>query len=340
MKKILSMVLIGALLVTLLVGCGKTQDNQEQGNSADDQITLKVAHIFSSTHPADIALQKFKEIVERDTDGRVTVDIYNSGVLGGDVEEIQQVVAGQLDAAVVMGVALWQGMDPRTAIEEVPFLFKDADMAHRAYDGAFGEKLAKEVLEPTGVKVLAYWENGFRHFTNNKRPIYKPEDMVGIKFRSAQSPLRIQMFQELGANAIPMAFPEVFTGLQQGTIDGQENPLATIESSKFYEVQEYLSLSGHIYSCAPFVINPKIWESYPDDVKEVILKAAAETRDMERQLIAENDQQYIDTMKKAGIKVNEVDKDAFKEAVQSVWDIFKEDVGSDLIDAVLQFENE
>jgi TRAP-type C4-dicarboxylate transport system substrate-binding protein len=167
----------------------------------------------------------------------------------------------------------------------------------------------------------------------------EPKDMEGIKFRSAEVPIRIEMFNTLGASAIPMAFPEVFTGLQQGTIDGQENPLSIISTSKFNEVQKYLSLSGHIYSSALFIINPETWNSYPEDVKNAIQKAADEARDYERQLVSKAEETLVQELKEAGMKVNEVDKEAFIDAVQPVWDNFREKYGSELIDAAIKYGN-
>jgi len=299
-------------------------------------VKINVAHIFSSTHPATIALQRFKKIVEDKTDNQVTVDIYDSGVLGVDVEELQQVIAGSLDAAIIMGISIWQGYDSRAAIEEVPFLFQTPEEAHKALDGKFGNILAKDVLEPVGVKVLAYWENGFRHFTNNKRPIEKPEDMKGIKFRSAQSPIRVAMFRTLDASAIPMAFPELFTGLQQGTVDGQENPLSVIYNSKFYEVQEYLSLSGHIYNAGVFIINPKLWDTLTDEQRSIIKSAAEECRNYQRSIIASEEEDILKKVKEEGMKINEVDRKAFVNAVQPVWELYIQENGRDLLDLAIE----
>jgi len=302
---------------------------------ADKNFVLKVAHIFAPTHPAQKGLELFKKLVEEKTSGVVRVDTYHSGVLGGDTEELQQVIAGTLDAAVIMGISIWTGMNPKAAVEELPFLFRDYEMAHNALDGAFGEKLASDVLEPVGIKVLSYWENGFRHFTNNVRPIIVPEDMKGIKFRSAESPIRIEMFKTLGASAVPIAFPELFTALQQGVVDGQENPLAVIESSRFYEVQKYLSLSGHIYNAGVFIVNPKTWERYPDDVKEIIQAAAHEAKDYERKLNGESDTMLVEKLKELGMQINEVDKEAFTAAVQPVWQGFMQKNGSELVDLAI-----
>lgn len=325
MKKVALLVLAIFVLTLLVVPVGFAKERN-----------IKVAHIFSTSHPATKALMKFKEIVEEKTAGEITVDVYDSGILGGDVEELQQVIAGSLDSAIIMGASIWQGYDERAALEEVPFLFKTPEEAHRAYDGKFGDVFAEEVLEPVGVKVLAYWENGFRHFTNNKRPIVKPEDMSGIKFRSAQSPIRVKMFNIMDASAIPMAFPELFTGLQQGTVDGQENPLAVIDSSKFYEVQKYLSLSGHIYNVGVFIINPKLWKSLTDEQRDIIMEAAETCRDLERQIIASENSQILKKVKEEGMEVNEVDKEAFLETVKPVWDFYIEENGPELLDLAVE----
>jgi tripartite ATP-independent transporter DctP family solute receptor len=236
-----------------------------------------------------------------------------------------------------MGIQIFQGYNKLSAFEELPFLFPDAAAAHQAYDGKLGDLITQDILEPVGVKVLCYWENGFRHFTNNKRPITTPDDMSGIKFRSAQSPLRIKMFEILGSSAIPMAFPEVFTGLQQGTVDGQENPLPVIESSRFYEVQKYLSLSGHIYSVAMFLMNPARLASFSPEDQKIIADASIVARDLQREINAKEAETALAKMKEAGIEVNTVDRELFVEKVQPVWDIFRADGGDYLIKAALEY---
>mgnify|MGYP000865087400 CR=1 FL=1 len=338
-KRSIVLMLVFILSITAITGCNNSngKDTITDTITENNTITIKVAHVLAPDHPVQKGLEKFAEVLNEDTNGRVKVDIYDSGVLGGEAEALNQVIAGSLDSSVITTMSIWQGYNPEAGIEDLPFLFKDSEMAHKALDGDYGKLAAERIIEPTGVKVVNIWENGFRHFTNNTRPIIEPDDMRGIKFRSAEVPIRIEMFNELGASAIPMAFPEVFTGLQQGTIDGQENPLSIIETSKFYEVQEYLTLSGHIYSSAPFVFNSKIWEGYPDNIKNAIQKAADEARDYERQLISENDEKLVDELTKGGMKVNEVNKEAFIDAVQPVWDNYVQDFGSELVEAAVKY---
>jgi tripartite ATP-independent transporter DctP family solute receptor len=236
--------------------------------------TYKIANVLTPTHPYNVSLQKFAEDIKAESSGRIQFEILHSGVLGGDVEQLTQVIAGSLDSVVMGGVSVFQNFNKKSGVEELPFLFKDLETARQAYDGEFGQKINEEIIVPLGLVPLGYMENGLRHFTNSKRPIVKPADMKGIKFRSGVSPIRIEMFRLLDAQAVSMAFPELFTGLQQGTVDGQENPLAIIYSSKFYEVQKYLSMSGHIYNSGPIIFNKKIWEAMPGEDQELIRNIA------------------------------------------------------------------
>ena len=152
-----------------------------------------------------------------------------------------------------MGAANWEGYNEEAGVALLPFLFPDIEKARKAWNGEFGKKFAKEIIEPTGCKVLSIWESGYRHMTNNIRPVKVPADMKGIKFRTNNKNMNPKMFKALDGNVIMMSFSEVFTALQNGTIDGQENPLANIYTSSIQEVQKYLSLTGHMYDAAPFV---------------------------------------------------------------------------------------
>ena len=305
-------------------------------NAASEKTyNLKIAHVNSQTHPAHIALEKFKEIVEEKTDGKVKVDIYDSSVLGGELEEIQQVIDGSLTAAMIMGMSNWQNMVPETAIEELPFMYPDVEHARAAFDGAYGDFVKENWIEPTGLKVLCFWESGFRHFTNNIRPIVTPDDMKDIKFRSAQSEIRVKMFEALGASATIINFSELYTALQQKTVDGQENPLSIITANGFYDVQKYLSLSGHFYSTALFIVNPDFWDSLPAEYQEIIQAASEECRDLDRQLSSESEADMIQTCKDHGMEVNEIDAEAFKAAMDSVWALYTDQFGTDAVNLAL-----
>ena len=341
MKRLITTAL--ALIMALsMAACGNQAAPQSSGSSggassqtSEKTYTLKIAHVNSQTHPAHLALVKFKEMVEEQTKGAVVVDIYDSSVLGGELEEIQQVIDGSLSAAMVMGMSNWQSMVPETAIEELPFMYPDVEAARAAFDGAYGDFVKENWIEPTGVKVLSFWESGFRHFTNNVRAIYVPEDMKDIKFRSAQSEIRVKMFETLGASATIINFNELYTALQQGTVDGQENPLSIITANGFYDVQKYLSLSGHFYSTALFIVNPDFWAGLPAEYQEIIQAAADECRDYDRELSSTSEADMIQTCKDNGMEVNEIDAEAFKEKMNDVWALYTNEFGMEAVNLAL-----
>lgn len=247
-KRFLSIILCLAMVFSL-AACGGNQDSPsdenpgqastDSGTQSGDQIVIKISHQNAITHPTQAGLEKFKELLEERSNGTMTCDIYDSAVLGNDNSNLQQVIAGSLDAAMIMGADIWQGYDKRAMIENLPFMFSTYEEARAAWDGEFGQYMKENVLEPCGGHVVNFWENGFRHFTNNTRPLTVPEDCHGIKFRTADNPLRLMMFEEFGASAIVLNFSELYSALQQGTVDGQENPLSNIISSCLYEVQDY-----------------------------------------------------------------------------------------------------
>jgi tripartite ATP-independent transporter DctP family solute receptor len=292
--------------------------------------------MFAPTHPISIALEEFEKMVEERSNGALDIELYGNCVLGSEDEVQQMVLMGSVDSTLLAGMATFESLDERVSIDEIPFLFSKAEDARAAYDGAYGDKLT-EILNNCGVENIAFWETGFRHITNNVRPIVEPSDLEGVKLRVYTGLYRVMQFEALGAAAVPMAFNEVFTGLQQGTIDGQENPLGTIESSKFNEVQKYLSLSGHIYQSSIFVFNKDIWNSYSAEEQAILRECALECRDLERKLNEENDAKLVDLLTQGGMEVNEINKPAFIEKVQPVWDYYIEHNGSELIDLAKQY---
>ena len=324
------------LLTAFLFGCSKKDEPGAGGQAASgEKVQLTVAHVLSDTHPEHVGLVGMaKELKER-TNGSVQLNVIPGGALGSESDEINQVTTGALHMALIQGISLFQGIDSRLSVEEVPFLFQSREQAYKAVDGEFGSRVS-QILGDKGIHVIAYWENGFRHFTNSKRPITKPADMQGIKFRSAPSEIRLQMFQELGASAIPMAFTELFTGLQQGTVDGQENPLSIISSSKFYEVQKYLSLSGHIWNTSVLIVNPGVWAKLSDDQKKAVQELSFKYRDQVRKEIANQDTKIVEELKAKGMQVNEVDKAAFQAAVQNVTKTYVQKNGDELLKLVQQ----
>jgi tripartite ATP-independent transporter DctP family solute receptor len=207
---------------------------------------------------------------------------------------------------------------------ELPYLVRDRDHMKRIEEEIFWPSL-HPVVEAQGYKVLAVWENGFRHITNNVRPIVTPEDLKGIKLRTPSGVWRVRMFESYGASASPMELSEVFMALQTGVMDGQENPLTQITGQRFQEVQKYLSLSGHVYTPA-YVTAGAAFERLPADVQEILTEAAKETQGFVYEEAARMDNELVAVIEEAGTEVNEVDKDAFVDASKSVYDLFAQEV--------------
>jgi tripartite ATP-independent transporter DctP family solute receptor len=335
-KNLMSFFAFTMIVLIFLTACSDSTSTNTEDDIDIEEKVMKVSHNQQPTHPVHVALESFKKEVEEKTNGSVIVDLYPSATLGDDQTNLDQVSLGSIQAGITMGslANLVVGTDdPRALFEELPFMFPDAEAARKAWDGPLGEQY-KELGREHGLEVLCHWENGFRNMTNNIRPIVIPKDMEGIKFRIAPSEMRQLLFKELNATAIPMAFPELFTGLQQGTVDGQENPLSIIETSKFYEVQKYLSLSRHIYNTATFYVNPDWFNSLTAEEQEIIQEASEKARDYMRELNDEFEATSIKTLEDNGMEVNEIDREAFVTAAEPVWEYYVSNYegGQELID--------
>ena len=354
MKKVISIVLCFAMLLAF-AACGNSStpasntpasttpasntpaSNAPASNTpaaAAPQVVIKISHQNAITHPTQKGLEEFKALLEAKSNGTMSCDIYDSAVLGNDDSNLQQVIANSLDAAMIMGSDIWQGYDKRAMVENLPFAFSTYEEARGAWDGEFGTYMKENVLDPCGGHVVDYWENGFRHFTNNIRALYVPSDCKGIKFRTANNPLRLMMFEEFGSSAIVLAFSELYTAMQQGTVDGEENPLSNIVASSFYEVQKYLSLSSHIYSTSVFVFSEKCWNSLTPEQQAIVTECAEEAKLVTRKMTEELDADYLKVCTDNGMEVNEIDVDAFRAASQPVWDYYESEFGSEIVDRV------
>ncbi len=295
--------------------------------------TLKVGHVLAPSHPYQYGLEKFAQLVEEKTGGSIIVKVFHSSQLGGEREMIEALQFGTLDMTLVSTAPL-AGFLPQFQVFDLPFIFGDREQAYKVLDNQIGQDLL-EKLEPKGIIGLTYWENGFRHVTNSKRPIVTPEDLSGLKIRLMENPVHQDSFRAMGALPTPMAFGELFTALQQHTVDGQENPLAIIETSKFYEVQKYLSTTGHFYAASPLLVSKIVWKKLSAEEQQAIQEAAIEARDYERSLIIQMDNELLETMKENGMEVTIVDKSLFREATKSVYEKYEKVIGKDLLEAVL-----
>lgn len=294
------------------------------------QATMRVATVSPDAHPSSQILKRVAERINARQDANLKVEVFTAGTLGGDLELIDQVARGAIEASLAGGASVLSSFDRRFGIEELPFMYASRQAAYKALDGKLGAAL-NAAAEKQGFKIVAYWENGFRHFTNNKRPIRTPADMSGLRFRSAEIPIRLDMFKQLKASAVPMPFPELFQALQQGVVDGQENPIAIVHSMGIATVQKYLSLSGHIYNSLPLVASKKWWDSIDDKTRQLITTEFAKGRDEERAMLAEREAAMLDELKAKGMQVNETDSKAFQSQTEGVWKMYESRFGPELM---------
>lgn len=325
-KKIAYTVMGTLLLAVVLAGCSSESVKGTGSAKGDgDTVKLQLGHALSEGTPAADLIGEMAKVVSEKTDGRVEIDVFPNSQLGSEKEMLEQVQLGTMEAAAIM-IGSMQALDKRMAIEDLPYMWKDIEHAREAYKGEFGDYLA-DIMDEQGMKKIGYMEWGFRHVTNNKKPIVKPEDMKGLKIRVAESKLRIDTFEQVGALPTVMAFSEVYGALQQGALDAQENPLANIVAPKFDEVQDYLSLTGHFYNTIMMVVDNGTWDKISSEDQEVIL---AETDRISEEVKVLNDEKeagYIEELANRGMTINEnVDLEAFQEKMHPVYDKWEKDV--------------
>ncbi|MBK6394782.1 MAG: TRAP transporter substrate-binding protein [Betaproteobacteria bacterium] len=299
--------------------------------TAHAQIEIKLGHVGEPGSLFQASADEFAKRANAKLGGKAKVVVFGSSQLGGDKEMIQKLKLGTLDMALPSTV-MSSEVD-LFGIFEMPYIVKDRQHMGRIEREIFWPKLAPEANRK-GLTVLAVWENGVRHITNSKRPIRAPADLQGIKLRVPEGKWRVKMFQAYGANPSPMKFSELFTALQTGVMDGQENPFTQIYSAKLQEVQKYLSLSGHVYTPAYLTVGTKKWEALPADVRKVLEETAKETQAFVYQTAAKEENDLLGKLKAAGMQVNDVDKNAFVAASKPIYEEFGKEVAGakELID--------
>lgn len=282
------------------------------------QQVLRLSHNAAPGNPKAEASTKFAQLVAQKTNGRIKVEVGGSAQFGDDVESLTNMRLGTL-AFSANSQGTTSGVVPQFSVIGLPFLFRDLNHAYKVVDGPVGEKL-NELAKAKGLVVLALWDNGIRHTSNNKRPIVKPEDLAGIKVRTPPDPITLDIFKSLGANPGPLAFSELYIALQQGVFDGQENPLMNIYSSKLHEVQKYISLTGHKYETTPLLASKRIFDTLPKADQQAIKEAAIEAGKLNRQMSLAADADLRKKLADAGVKINEVNQAEFAARTKPVYD--------------------
>ena len=298
-----------------------------------EKLILKFGHVGNPGSLFSASADEFAKRANEKLGDKAEVQVFGSSQLGNDRELLQKLKLGQVQFALPSSVM--SSISPEFGVFEMPYIIKDRDHMKRV-QAEMGDTFQK-AAQSKGYRILAYWENGFRHITNNTRPINKPEDLAGLKLRTPKGEWRVKMFQLYGANPTPMAFSDVFTALQTGVMDGQENPYTQIWSAKFQEVQKYLSITGHVYTPAYVLVSDSEFAKLPEDVQKTLTEVAQETQAFVYETAAKMDDDLLEKLKAGGIAVNEADKDAFIKASQPVYDEFGSSVegGKELTDKVL-----
>jgi TRAP-type transport system periplasmic protein len=294
--------------------------------------SVKMPIVNAIDHPQGIGAKKFAELVEQKSGGKIKVKVYPGGTLGGEQQVASAMQGGTVEVSMMAPAQLVGNYKEFLALD-LPFAFANEREADIVLDGPFGKKLL-EVMPAKGLVGLAYMEQGYRSISNSKRPINKLEDIQGLKIRTIQNPLYVDMLNTLGANAVPMAFTELYTALDTKAVDGQENPYSTLEASKFYEVQKYMSATKHIYNPQLLLVGKKFWDTLSPAEKKIFQDAANEARDYQRKVARDMSDKSRQFLVKSGMQINDIapqEIDRMRDKVKPVVDKYSAQIGEPLV---------
>ncbi|MBP1154892.1 MULTISPECIES: TRAP transporter substrate-binding protein [unclassified Paenibacillus] len=349
MRKVVSFLLLASLVT--MVGCGskttpaetgaqppaespKTTGTAPAGNKLPK--TMKFGTASPKDHPMSKGAFKFAELAEKETKGAIKVEVFTDGTLGGDVQMINSLKAGTLQAASIASAPLASSSKSMNLFE-LPFLFKDEASAYKVLDGEIGKQVLAD-LKNLNLIGLSYMENGFRHLTTASKDIKTVADLKGLKIRTQESPIHLDTWKALGTTPTAIAFTELFTALEQKVVDGQENPYTNIKFKNMYEVQKYLINTGHVYNVNPLIIGQKFWDTLTKEEQQALQKAADEATKYQRELSQQENKAAVQFLKDKGMIVHDMTPEAHKEFVDKlkpVYDKYRAELGADLVDNLL-----
>ncbi|MCX8998078.1 TRAP transporter substrate-binding protein [Rhizobiaceae bacterium BDR2-2] len=308
--------------------------------AAADPVEVKIAYALARDSHYGAAAEGWEKAVTEASGGRYKFTHFPSSAQGGEREVLEGLQLGTGVQAAVVSSGTLSNFVPEAGVTDIPFLFRDLAHGRAVLDGPVGQSII-EKFPDADLIALAWGEQGFRHITNNRKPIEKPEDLAGLKIRTMENPTHIDAFKAAGAAPTPMSWPEVIPALEQGAIDAQENPLSVIVSAKLWEVQKYLTLSGHVYSTAMLVVAPDFWNGLSEEDQKIFLDGAKQGQAAMRAFVDNAEKSGAETAKAAGIQINELSaeqKAAFQTSMKDAYDGYYKTYGKDLIDEIIAVE--
>lgn len=308
--------LLSFALLAFVAGCGN--DSAESKDNKD--YTLQAGHSLPDDHPYHLAFLEMAKNVEERTDGQVKIEVFPNSEIGAERELTEGLTLGTVDL-VVSSTAPVTNFVPELSVLDAPFIFKNRESAVKVLEGEIGDTLFSKLKE-NGIIGLSWGENGYRHITNSKRPIEKPEDLEGLKIRTQENEIHLAAFEALGAQPTPMAWTEALTALQQGVVEAQENPAIVADQFSLYDAnQKYMTLTGHVYSVAIFMMSEQTYDELPEDLRKIVVEEGEKIGSMQREMIVEMEKESLEKLKDQGMKIiEEVDLKPFQEAVKPVYD--------------------
>lgn len=306
--------------------------------SADKTVVLKAGHASSTTSTGQTAFEFLGRELAEKTNGRITLEVFPNSQLGSERELVESIQLGNVDMAFASSAVLGNFNKQFFALD-IPFLFKSRESVYRILDGEIGQSLL-DSLASVGIKAVAWWENGFRQLTNNKKAIYSPDDLKGMKMRTMENEVHIAAWKEEGANPSPLAFGELFTALQQGTFDAQEGPINLFYDMKFYEVQNHITKTNHVYSPWPLMINPDVYNSFSDEDRAIFHAAVKKATDFQRAQAQKADDKAVANM--SGVTITELTPEqhaAFADRMGPIHEMVKKKVGAEIVDRIIAEAN-
>lgn len=352
MKKFKKSLLLSVILLLsiALAACGGSSSSSDSGgdsssdsgsSNSGQKFEFNLGHVGPADpeHPWEKYALEFAKRIEEATDGQVKINTFPGSQLGGDREMIEGLQSGAIDMGLISTISIGN-FDPRFQVWDLPYIFPtDNAKVDEILEGSFGQKIA-EIGEENDLIFLGYFENGWRDMSNSKRPITSVDDLKGLKIRVVENKPSLKWFSDIGAIPTPMAWSEVYTSLQQGTIDGQDNGPVITYGSKIYEVNDYFTSTKHIYAPMPLVIGRSSWDKLPADIQEKMLEIGQEVAKEQRQFSRETTDVYLEKMRESGMEITELTEEAlkgFRESAQATYDELAPEIGQDLIDEMLKF---